>query len=106
MSKIEVNHKKLREAASAITTYCTEQNRQMRDADSEVKSMLSAGWTGTDAMEFGGKWEGVDSDDSTTVRFRKALEEFAKALNACADEYQKAQEDAYNKASWLPKILT
>lgn len=106
MAKIEVNHQKLRDAAAAITSYCAEQDAQMRNADSEVKSMLSASWTGADAMEFGGKWEGIDADDSTTVRFRKSLEDFAKALGACAAEYQTAQENAYNKAAWLPKILT
>ena len=106
MAKIEVNHKIIRDVATAITSYCTEQDAQMRAADSEVKSMLAASWTGTDAMEFGGKWEGIDADDSTTVRFRKSLEDFANALNACAVEYQTAQENAYNKAAWLPKILT
>lgn len=106
MAKIEVNHQKLREAATAITTYCTKQDAQMRSADSEVKFMLTTGWTGIDAMEFGGKWERVDDEDSTVVKFRKSLEAFAGALNACADEYKKAQADAYDKASWLPKILT
>ena len=105
MAQIEVNHKTLRDIASAITTYCAAQDREMSSADTEIKSMLTSDWTGLDAQEFGGKWEGVDADDSTAVKFRKSLKSYGEALTACANEYQSAQEDAYNKANRLPKVL-
>ncbi len=106
MAKIEVNHRVLRDTATLIKNYCTTQKNQMRSADSAVFSMLSAGWGGQDAVEFTAKWEGINATDSTTVKFQKSLEAYADALTACADAYQKAQEDVYNKANWLPKILT
>lgn len=106
MASIEVNHQKLRDAAAAIRDYCTHQERQMRRADSEVKAMLTADWTGTDAMEFGGRWEAVDAPDSAAVKFKKSLETYSDTLDACADAYQRAQEDAYDLASRLPRIFT
>ncbi|MDR1210342.1 MAG: hypothetical protein LBK41_08555 [Clostridiales bacterium] len=105
MAVIEVNHKALRDVAAAVTAYCSAQDREMRSADSDVKSMLSADWLGFDAQEFGRKWEGVDDNNSTTVRFRESLKKFGESLTACADVYQKAQEGAYNDADRLPKWL-
>lgn len=102
MALIEVNHNVLRDVASAITTYCSVQDVEMRSADSEAKSMLTSDWLGLDAQEFGKKWEGVDGADSTAVKFRESLRKFGEALSACADEYKSAQEDAYNAASSLP----
>ena len=101
MAQIEVNHKILRDVASAITTYCAVQDREMRLADSEVKSMLASHWSGLDAQAFGGKWEGVDENDSTAVKFRELLKNFGENLIACADEYEQAQADTYNDASRL-----
>lgn len=105
MAFIEVNHKKLREVAEAINTYCSAQDREMRSADSAVKSMLSSGWMGADAQQFGQKWEGVDNNGSTAVTFRESLKKFAKCLSACADVYQNAQADSYNEANRLPKWI-
>ncbi len=105
MASIEVNHKVLRDVAGAITEYCSVQDREMRSADSEIKGMLTADWIGLDAQTFGGKWEGVDAADSTTVKFRESLKKFGEALTACANAYQSAQETAYNAASRLPKHL-
>ena len=34
---------------------------------------------------------------------RDSMNNYAKALKACAQEYQKAQEDIYNLASMLPR---
>lgn len=105
MAIIEVNHKTLRDVAAAIKTYCSAQDREMRSADSDIKSMLSSDWVGADARQFGGKWEGVDEKDSTAVRFRESLKNFGEGLSNCANEYQSAQEDTYNAASRLPKFL-
>ncbi|CDX04950.1 Type VII secretion system ESAT-6-like [Desulfitobacterium hafniense] len=105
MALIEVNHKVLRDVAAAITTYCSAQDKEMRAADSDIKSILSSDWIGLDAQEFGRKWEGVDANDSTTVKFRESLKSFGESLTACANEYQSAQEDAYNAANRLPKYL-
>lgn len=105
MAFIEVNHKVLRDVAAAINTYCSAQDREMRTADSEIKSVLSSDWIGPDAQEFGKRWEKVDASDSTTVRFRELLKNFGEGLTACANEYQSAQEDAYNAANRLPKYL-
>lgn len=105
MAMIEVNHKVLRDVASAITTYYTAQDREMRSADTEIKSMLASDWLGPDAMEFGRIWEAVDSNDSITVKFRESLKNFGESITACAYEYEKAQGDAYNAANRLPKYL-
>lgn len=105
MAVIEVNHRILRNVAAAIETYCSTQDREMRSADSEVKSMLSVDWIGSDAQEFGRKWEGVDDNNSTAVKFRESLKKFGESLAACANVYQTAQEDSYNEASRLPKWL-
>jgi len=105
MALIEVNHAVIRNVAAAILTYCSTQDSEMRIADGEIKSMLSNGWLGEDAREFGKKWEGVDADDSVTIQFRKSLEGFSSRLDACANEYQSAQEDVYEEANRLPKHL-
>ncbi len=105
MAVIEVNHKTLREVADAIKTYCSAQDREMRSADTEVKSMLSSEWVGLDAQQFGAKWEGVDENGGATVKFRESLKKFSEGLTACANEYQRAQEDSYNEAARLPKYL-
>ena len=101
MATIEVNHKVLRDVASAVSTYCDEQNREMQAADEEIKSLLSSGWLGADAQQFGSKWEGVDDNDSTAVKFRDSLKSFGETLTSCANGYQKAQEDTYNAALGL-----
>lgn len=105
MAFIEVDHRKLREAAEAITAYCSVQDQEMRSADEAVKSMLSSGWTGADAREFGHSWEGVNDKQSTAVKFRESLEQYAECLSACADAYQNAQADSYNEANRLPKYI-
>jgi len=105
MALIEVNHKTLRDVASAITTYCSAQDKEMKSADTEIKSMLTSDWLGQDAQEFGGKWEGVDENDSTAVKFRDSMKNFGENLTACANEYEKVQGDVYNKANGLPKYL-
>lgn len=105
MAYIEVNHKILRDVATAITTYCSAQDSEMRLADTEIKSMLTTDWLGLDAQEFGRKWEGIDDNNSTAVRMSESLKNFGENLSACANEYQAAQEDAYNMANWLPKYL-
>jgi len=103
MNTIEVNHRALREVAEAITTYCSKQDSEMHSADAHIKTMLANDWIGLDAEEFGHKWEGVDDSDSTAIKFRESLRGFGECLVACADEYEKAQADAYNEANRLPK---
>ena len=105
MAVIEVNHKILRNVAAEINTYCTSQDREMRLADNNIKSMLLVDWVGDDAMEFRNKWEDIDSSDSTAVKFRESLKKFGEGLEACANEYQTAQEDSYSEADRLPKYL-
>lgn len=103
MAMIRINHRVLEEMADVIDTYCGEQNKEMRSAESAVKSMLSSDWIGKDANEFNNKWEQVNASDSVTVKFRDSLSSFGEALRACAKEYRTAQEDSYDEASRLPK---
>ena len=105
MAVIEVNHRFLRDVASAADTYCSAQNREMLSADQDIKSMLSKDWLGPDSMEFGGKWEKVASNDSITVKFRELIKGFGESLTACANEYENAQGEVYNMANRLPKYL-
>ena len=105
MALIQVDHHTLREVSAAITDYCAAQDRQMRSADSSVKSMLNTSWSGFDAHYFSVKWEAVDAKDSTAVKFRDQLSNFASALKASADVYQRAQEDVYDGAAALPRYI-
>ena len=103
MSIIQVNHQALRSAAKAIEEYCDVQDKEMKQIDSSVKQMLRNDSIGPDAMEFGGKWEGVDSENSVSKKFSESLRAYSKALKASADTYQDAQETAYNLAALLPR---
>jgi uncharacterized protein YukE len=105
MALLKVNHKVLRDVASAVVTYCTTQDKEMRSADGCIKSMLSSDWLGPDAQEFGHKWEDVDAGGSAAVKFRESLKNFGENLTACANEYENAQKDTYNAANRLPKYL-
>ena len=105
MAMIEVNHRVLRDVASAINTYCSTQDREMNSAKTEINSMFISNWIGLDAQEFRKKWATVDSSDSTTMKFRESLKNFSEGLTACANLYEKAQADAYNEANKLPKII-
>lgn len=103
MAIIEVNHQLLRSTANAVRDYCEVQREQMQKVDGEVKQMLYRDWTGPDSMEFGGKWEQIDSADGVSAKFLRSMESYEKALNACADVYQDAQERVYNIAALLLK---
>ncbi len=100
---IEVNHQTIRSTAAAIREYCRTQEREMRLADLAVKTLLLEGWNGSDAMEFGKKWEDVDAGDSTAVKLKDSLSRFADALDGCAEAYRKAQAESYSAASRLPQ---
>lgn len=104
MALVEVNHQYIRDMANAIESYCDVQDREMGKADTAIKTMLSSDWIGQDALTFGGQWEGVDSSDSTSKRFKESLQNYSKALKSCADAYQTVQEDVYNLASLLPRF--
>jgi hypothetical protein len=105
MSIIEVDHSTLRYVSAAIHTYCAAQDREMKIADTEIRAMLSNGWIGQDALEFGRKWEGVNESGSVTVNFRESLKNFADALIACSNEYQSAQSDTVNAAGRLMRLV-
>lgn len=105
MATIEVNHKTLRDVADAVASFCAVQDKEMHVADAEIKSMLLVDWIGADAQQFGVKWETIDENGTATVKFRESLRKFSENLFACANEYQKAQEDIYNLANRLPKYL-
>lgn len=103
MAVIEVNHKVLRTFAQQIEDHCSLQNREMRQADTTVKNHLGVEWYGDDAVAFAGNWDGVDDKNSVAIKLRDSMNNYAEALKACAQEYQKAQEDIYNLASMLPR---
>lgn len=104
MARIEVNHQTLRNVASAISSYCSEQEKQMKIADQSVKALTSSYWSGFDAEAYADKWKGVNTDGSAAYQFKKSLENFASILNACAESYRSAQEKTYNAACRLPKF--
>lgn len=103
MAIIQVNHQVLRAAAKEIEEYCEIQAREMKQLDADVKQMLRTDWIGPDAMEFGSKWEEVDSKDSVSKKFSESLRAYSKALKASANVYQDAQETACNLAATLPR---
>lgn len=103
MAVIEVNHQALRNTANAIEEYCENYYNEMRRADSGVQDMLSGGWVGEDAEAFTLAWDDVYGKDSLPRKFCKSLENYGKALGACAELYKKTQEDLYNLACTLPR---
>lgn len=103
MALIKVNHSTLNSVADAIDTYCTEQNKEMKNAKSAVATMLNSSWIGYDADSFAEQWSKVDEDGSVTEQFKKSLKNFSEILRLCAKEYSKAQEDSYNAARLLPR---
>lgn len=103
MAKIEVNYQNIRTMAAKIDDYCLQQEAVMRGTDQQVKGMLTSGWNGPDAMAFGGQWEGVDTKESVSGKFKESLENYADTLRACAAVYQTAQEDVYNLSCLLPR---
>ena len=103
MAIIEVNHQSLRTMAATIDDYCTLQKQQMQKLNNIVESCLMSDWVGEDATVYGAKWSTVDDPNSTTETFRKNLEAYADALQACAKEYAKAQAEIYNMSVVLTK---
>ncbi len=105
MAKIDVNRRALKDAAAAIEKYIGVQDKQMKDADSEVKSMLASGWMGEDAMSFGRKWDDVDAKESVTTELRDSLDSFKNALLECEKIYSKAQEESYDQADDIIRLF-
>lgn len=103
MALIEVNHSTLNNIADAIEAYCTEQDKEMKTANTAVVTMLFNDWFGEDAKSFAEKWSGVDENGSVTEQFKESLKNYSKCLRACAKEYSKAQEESYNAARSLPR---
>jgi uncharacterized protein YukE len=103
MPKVEVNYQVLRTYANMIEEHCDLQEEKMKAADTAVKGVLGAEWFGQDTMAFGDQWEGVDASGSIAVKLKDSLNNYADALRACADAYQSAQEDAYNRSCLLPR---
>jgi len=98
---IDVNHRTLRALATVINDHCLLQEKEMKIADAAIKDMLTTGWLGSDASAVGLQWAGVNISDSTAVKFRESLKNYADALAACAEEYQSAQTKAVNAAGAL-----
>ena len=101
---LRVNHGELRSIAAQIDSYCDIQDREMRLANRAVTTMLTQDWRGPDAREFGRQWMGVNDRDSVALRFRDALRNYANALRASADLYQRIQADVVNQAGVLMRI--
>ena len=102
---VEVNHQRLRTLSEQIKSYCTEQDYEMRLAEMAMRELFGESWQGQDATALQTKWDAVYDSNSVAVKLRDSLKNFGEALDACANEYQYAQEEAYNKAALLPKIL-
>lgn len=98
---IEVNHQNIKNLAATASKYCDTQKREMSSADTDIKSMLTSGWTGSDAQAFGAQWEKVDDSASTATQFYNAMKSYGEALEACAELYRDAQAKAYNRAQLL-----
>lgn len=97
MPNIEVNHGDLKKTAEEIRSYLEVQDQQMLMAKSAMNGLL-AEWQGEDAMKIGTQWEKVNDIDSSAIRFRKSLRNYADAIEQCANEYKNAQIKVLNKA--------
>ena len=102
---VDVNLTQLRRTADRIDTYITAQDRHMNSANDGVTTMLGNGWSGQDATAFGEEWAGAMANDSTSVRFREFLRNFANGLRESANLYQRAQEDIRNQARGLMSFV-
>jgi len=105
MSFIKVDFRTLKIVKRAIEEYCTYQDKQIRQADFDMKSMLATDWLGPDAKEFGQKWAGIHEADSRVVKFKQSLLEFGETLACCAGEYQTAQDHATGDAAALYRTM-
>ena len=103
MALIKVNHSTLNSVADAIDAYCTEQDKEMKTANTAMAAMLISDWIGDDAKVFAEKWNGVDENGSVAEQFKKSLKNYGNCLRTCAKEYSKAQEESYNAARRLPR---
>ncbi len=104
MATYRINHESIRQSAAKITSYCSFQDTRMMFLNVLVVVSLRSGWAGKDTDAFLGKWSEVFGSESTAAKFRKNLQNYAKALQACADVYKSAQADCYNEAKSLPQL--
>ena len=105
MAFIQVDFRTLGGIKGAIGEYCSYQDKQMRQADFDIKSMLATDWLGPDAKEFGQKWAGVHDDDAQAAKFKQSLLEFGEKLTVCVGEYQAAQAYALGDAAALCRSM-
>ncbi len=102
MAYIKINHKKLESTAESIDKYVSFAKKKMKVAESEVLGLTSS-WQGKDSDAFYTQFNKLNDGDSTYKKMNKSMEAYAKFLRYSAKEYQRAQEDAVNRANWLPK---
>jgi len=102
MAYIRVNHSYFETAASAIESYVTKQNSKMNKIDKEVDAMASY-WSGVDYQSLLAKWEDVNSNDSTSGKMKKALNNYAGTLRKVGNMYKEAQGKAVNRANNIPR---
>ena len=102
MTRIEVDHKTLRDAARAIQEYCERQDQEMRNLDDRVKAHLRPGWQGEDERAFMVSWDGVNRNGSAAVMLKESLSSLSSTLQESANIYRETQAEVY---SWAARLL-
>ncbi len=100
-SKIVVNRQKLKDRARDVREFADYlKNKKKTGYDI---TLITNNWKGEDADAFLMKWNELKNDSSAYNDAIKSLEAYAKYLEYAAEQYRKAQEDAYNRANRLPR---
>ncbi|MBR3643281.1 MAG: hypothetical protein IKN57_07220 [Parasporobacterium sp.] len=105
MAYIKVDRRDMCKVRDSINSYCDEQDRHMREADSAMKEMMRYDFVGDDARALALKWEGVNDSGSVSAKHKANLKAFAEKLSQAEYLYRKAQEESYSEAGWLPKYI-
>ena len=98
MAKMRVNHRKLRDASNKLKEIIQRSDNQWTVMNNSFISVVDSIWKGTDAVTIRDRWTTIQGKGRMRDNVRSGIEKTANKLTQCADIYQKAQEDIYNKA--------
>lgn len=100
MANIVVDPQKLRDTANQISRYVETHKDGMQQISSAVNGMRSSE-IGEEFNLLQQKWNQAKGTGSTSQEMLTKLEKYAAYLNSCAKNYEIAQSNARNRASWI-----
>lgn len=97
MAYIEVDHKKLAEAANGIDRYVDKLKSNMSSIDNTMNG-LKTGWDGADYNQLMKEWNEINGTGSTTAKYISTLQAYSGTLQEARKKYIDAQAKAVNRA--------